>query len=49
MKSQLAIYDMDKTITRKATYTPFLIHAALRLGPWRLLLLPIVLLWVIAY
>ena len=49
MKSQLAIYDMDKTITRKATYTPFLIHAAMRLGPWRLLLLPAVFLSVIAY
>ncbi len=42
MKSQLAIYDMDKTITRKATFTPFLIHAALRLRAWRLLLLPAV-------
>lgn len=41
MKSQLAIYDMDKTITRAATYTPFLIHAAWRLAPWRLLLAPL--------
>ncbi len=49
MKSQLAIYDMDKTITRKATYTPFLVHAALRLGAWRLLLLPLVCLCVLAY
>ncbi|HWH22655.1 MAG TPA: HAD-IB family phosphatase [Allosphingosinicella sp.] len=49
MKSQLAIYDMDRTITRRATYTPFLIHAALRLAPWRLLLLPIVLLPMLAY
>lgn len=37
---RLAIYDMDRTITRTGTYTPFLIHAALRLAPWRLLLLP---------
>ncbi|HYJ29316.1 MAG TPA: HAD-IB family phosphatase [Allosphingosinicella sp.] len=42
MKRQLAIYDMDKTITRKATYTPFLVHACLRLAPWRMLLLPLV-------
>ena len=49
MKSQLAIYDMDKTITRTATFTPFLIHAALRLGPWRLALLPLMLLPVLAY
>ena len=26
---RLAIYDMDKTITQRATWTPFLIHAAL--------------------
>jgi len=49
MKSQLAIYDMDKTITRKATFTPFLIHAALRLGPWRLALLPLVFISVLVY
>ena len=41
MKAQLAIYDMDKTITRRATYTPFLLHAAARLAPWRLALLPL--------
>lgn len=38
---RLAIYDMDKTVTRKATFTPFLLHAARRLAPWRLLLLPV--------
>ncbi len=37
---RLAIYDMDKTITRKATWTPFLIHAAMARAPWRLVLLP---------
>jgi HAD superfamily hydrolase (TIGR01490 family) len=42
MTSLLAIYDMDRTVTRRATYTPFLVHAALRLAPWRLLLLPAV-------
>jgi len=49
MKSQLAIYDMDRTITRRATYTPFLVHAALRLAPWRLVLFPFVLLSMVAY
>ena len=49
MKARLAIYDMDRTITRKATYTPFLLHAARRLSPWRLLLFPIVLLAMLAY
>lgn len=49
MKSALAIYDMDRTITRRATYTPFLVHAAVRLAPWRLALLPFVLLSMLAY
>jgi HAD superfamily hydrolase (TIGR01490 family) len=38
--TELAIYDMDRTLTKRGTYTPFLIHAALRLAPWRLVLLP---------
>lgn len=38
---RLAIYDMDKTITRKATWLPFLAHAARAAGPWRLALLPL--------
>ena len=45
----LAIYDMDRTITRRATYTPFLLHCALRRAPWRLLFLPLVALSMIAY
>ena len=49
VKRQLAIYDMDRTITRRATYTPFLIHACTRLAPWRLLLLPLVALTLAAY
>jgi HAD superfamily hydrolase (TIGR01490 family) len=47
--SDLAIYDMDRTVTRRATYTPFLIHCALSRAPWRLLLLPIVALSMLAY
>jgi HAD superfamily hydrolase (TIGR01490 family) len=38
--TKIAIYDMDKTITRRATYNGFLAHMALRRAPWRLLLLP---------
>jgi HAD superfamily hydrolase (TIGR01490 family) len=49
MKSALAIYDMDRTITRRATYTPFLMHAALRLAPWRLVLLPVAMVSTLAY
>jgi HAD superfamily hydrolase (TIGR01490 family) len=49
MKQSLAIYDMDKTITRKATYTPFLLHACRKLAPWRMVLLPLVGLSLVAY
>jgi HAD superfamily hydrolase (TIGR01490 family) len=49
MKASLAIYDMDRTITRRATYTPFLVHAALQLAPWRLILFPAVLATMAAY
>lgn len=38
---RFAIYDMDKTITRKATWTPFLIHAAMARAKWRLALWPL--------
>jgi HAD superfamily hydrolase (TIGR01490 family) len=37
----LAIYDMDKTVTRRATYNGFLLHMALNKSPWRLFLLPL--------
>src|SRR3954447_26350706 len=47
--SDLAIYDMDPTVTRHATYTPFLLHCAMRRTPWRLLFLPLVLLSMLAY
>jgi len=47
--SDLAIYDMDRTVTRRATYTPFLLHCAKRRAPWRLFLLPLVLLSMFAY
>ena len=47
--TDFAIYDMDRTVTRRATYTPFLIHCALRRAPWRLLLLPIVIGSMLAY
>jgi HAD superfamily hydrolase (TIGR01490 family) len=37
----LAIYDMDKTVTRRATYNGFLLHMALGKSPWRLFLAPL--------
>lgn len=36
--TRLAIYDMDRTITVKGTYTPFLLHVGKKLTPWRLVL-----------
>ncbi len=47
--TDFAIYDMDRTVTRRATYTPFLLHCALRRAPWRLLLLPLVIASMLAY
>ncbi len=48
-KLRLAIYDMDRTITVRGTYTPFLLHAARRLAPWRLVLAPVTLFAFAAY
>ena len=47
--SDLAVYDMDRTVTRRATYTPFLLNCALRRAPWRLIFLPFVILSMLAY
>jgi len=49
MRTDFAIYDMDRTVTRRATYTPFLVHCALQRAPWRLLLLPLVVASMLAY
>jgi HAD superfamily hydrolase (TIGR01490 family) len=49
MKTDFAIYDMDRTVTRHATYTSFLLHCAARRAPWRLLLLPLVVLAMLTY
>ncbi|HWI87416.1 MAG TPA: HAD family hydrolase [Sphingomonas sp.] len=40
--TELAIYDMDRTITRTGTYTPFLLLAAKMLNPMRLALAPLI-------
>jgi HAD superfamily hydrolase (TIGR01490 family) len=47
--SDLAIYDMDRTVTRRPTYTPFLLHCAVRRAPWRLAFVPLVALSMLAY
>ncbi len=45
----LSIFDMDRTITRTGTYTPWLIFWAWREAPWRLALLPVSALYGAAY
>lgn len=39
----IAILDVDRTITRRPTYTLFLLHAMRRIAPWRALLVPVLL------
>jgi HAD superfamily hydrolase (TIGR01490 family) len=46
---KIAIYDMDKTITRTATFGPFLAYAAPRYRPWRLIYVPLVALATLGY
>jgi HAD superfamily hydrolase (TIGR01490 family) len=47
--NRLAIYDMDRTITRRGTYAAFLAHMALSVAPWRIILLPFVGLVMLGY
>jgi HAD superfamily hydrolase (TIGR01490 family) len=47
--SDLAVYDLDRTITRRPTYTLFLIHCAMRRQQWRLIFVPVVVLAMLAY
>jgi len=49
MQASLAIYDMDRTVTRGPTFEPFLLHAAARLAPWRFLFAPALLFTGLAY
>lgn len=45
----IAIYDLDRTLLRSPTFTPFLMFAARRTAPLRLLLLPVWILAMIGY
>jgi HAD superfamily hydrolase (TIGR01490 family) len=45
----ISIYDMDKTITRKATFGPFLLYAVPRHQWWRIVFVPVVALVSLAY
>ncbi|SDA24512.1 HAD family phosphatase [Sphingomonas sp. NFR15] len=39
---RISVYDLDRTITSLPTWTPFLLHAARAVAPWRLAALPVV-------
>jgi HAD superfamily hydrolase (TIGR01490 family) len=45
----LSIFDVDRTITRKPTYSLFLLFAMRRLAPWRAVLLPALIPVALAY
>lgn len=45
----LSIFDMDKTITRAATFGPFLAYAVPRYAPWRVIFAPLVILTSIGF
>lgn len=45
-KRLIAIYDMDKTVTRRATYNYFLWHMMWKRSPWRIVLSPLLLIGV---
>ena len=47
--SDLAVYDMDRTVTRTGTYSGFLFHCAMRRAPWRLVFVPIAVFAMLAY
>ena len=47
--SAIAIYDMDKTITRRPTWTRFLVDYARHEAPWRLALLPVLAVLALGY
>lgn len=49
MDERVALFDLDRTITRHGTYTPFLIYVAWRAKPWRLILLPLAVFFMIGY
>lgn len=49
MTSRISIFDVDRTLTRRPTYSAFLVYGALRMAPWRLALVPALIPYAIAY
>jgi HAD superfamily hydrolase (TIGR01490 family) len=48
-KPIIHIFDLDRTITRFPTYTPFLFSAARERAPWRLALIPLLIPFLVGY
>jgi len=46
---KISLYDMDRTITVRGTYTPFLFRLVLARAPWRLIFLPLLPFGFLAY
>jgi HAD superfamily hydrolase (TIGR01490 family) len=47
--TRLSIFDLDNTLTRRGTFSPFLLFATKRIAPWRLALVPLVFAAMLAY
>jgi HAD superfamily phosphoserine phosphatase-like hydrolase len=47
--TEVAVYDLDRTLTNAGSWVPFLRFWVQRVAPWRVLLLPIVVLGGVAY
>jgi HAD superfamily hydrolase (TIGR01490 family) len=45
----LAIFDLDRTLTKRATWSRFLLFSARRNAPWRMALVPVVILMMLVY
>lgn len=48
-RQRIAVFDLDRTITRTGTYSPFLVYAARHLNPIRLVMIPAVVLAMAGY
>jgi HAD superfamily hydrolase (TIGR01490 family) len=45
----VSVFDLDRTVTKRGTYTSFLLQAAWARAPWRLLLAPVALLYFLCH
>lgn len=45
----ISIFDVDRTITRRPTYSLFLLYAMRRTAPWRIMLIPLLIPVALAY